>query len=149
MNESETCPRCGWAHSDASLPMQIDGWPAGLPGPPELPRSALPHPVGICCSPFSIGDRLYWNCDGADDDMPPMSVFFKELVQIQSATFRLVDGSWVKEAEASPIIATVVPDKARVYPCHVELFGEVLDRELEVSITSLTPQDSWPRLEIA
>ena len=129
--------------------MNIDGWPAGLPGPPELPRAALPHPVGVCCSPFSIGDRLYWDCDGADDNMPPLSVYFKELVQIQSATFRLVDGTWVQEAEGCPLIASVVPDKKRVYPCHVDLFGDVLERELEVSITSLTAEHLWPRLEIA
>jgi len=146
---TDTCPRCGWAHSDQPVPTSVVDWPEDLPTPPPLPTEALPHPAGRCCSPFAIGDLLYWNCADALQDGPPLRVLFKELVEIQGADYQLQDNKWVREGEPCPMIATVLVDNKAIYPCHVDLFGlELLDRELEVKIENLTPVTAWPVIEI-
>lgn len=144
----EFCPRCGFTHGEI-MNLDLDGWPEHLPKPTEAPQMLQPHPVGVCCSPFKIGDKLFWDLDSADLDMPPLRVVFKELVEIESAHFKLMDNKWIKETEPRASVAKIMVDKNAVYPCHESHLGELLDRDLEVKISSLTPVEKWPVLEIA
>ena len=132
------------------MPLEIKDWPAGLPTPPALPTDAQPHPVGVCCSPFEIGDALFWDLNGADGNMPPLRVRFQELTSIQSAEFALIDNKWIKTGEPIAEIVSVVICQDSIYPCHRSLFPEDLfENDLEVLVTRLTLVDLWPVLELA
>lgn len=107
------------------------------------------HPVGHCVSPFAIGDKLFWNLDLADPDMPPLKVVFKELVEIQFAQFSLHNNEWVQDGGPRPMIASVTVDPTGVFPHHDRLLGrELLERELEVPIGNLVPEHLWPVIEV-
>lgn len=145
---STTCPRCGFISVKAEGGIKIEGLPADTKLPP-LPSSAQPHPVGVCCSPYEIGQKLYWNLDLADPDMPPVQVLFKELVSIEGANFNLVEGKWVQDGRPRAAICAVKIDKKTVHPCHAPILDEVVERDLEVPVENLTAIERWPVLEIA
>jgi hypothetical protein len=144
---SSTCPRCGFVTVDQPEGIRVDT-PSGLNVPP-LPPEALPHPVGVCCSPFEIGQKLFWNLDLVDPDMPPVVAVFKELVTIKGADFKFVDEKWVQEGSPRATIAAIRIDKKSVHPCHEMLLDEVMERDLEVPVENLTAYERWPVLEVA
>jgi hypothetical protein len=108
-----------------------------------------PHPLDGCNCPFDVGQRLYWDMDLSDPDLPPLLVIFKELAEIQSAIYVLKDGEWVKEEDAKPTVASVVVDQNSIFPQHEALYGrDLLARPIDVMISALTPSDRWPVIEV-
>lgn len=150
MNETAViCKRCGWRCAEPPAEPQWAELDEGrlVKLPPDM---TSPHPPGMCNSPFVIGQKLYWNLDLADPDLPPLRVVFKELVEIKSAVFTLLNGDWMKESDARPSMCSIVVDMAAVFPEHVEIFGEdLLKRPIDVLIENLTPEEHWPLLEVA
>lgn len=140
------CKRCGWK-CDAPAPQWMEGDEGRLIKlPAEL---ASPHPAGQCNSPFIVDQPLYWNMDLAVPDLPPLRVFFKEIVEFESAVFTFQGNDWVKESEAKPSVVSVLVDMRAVYPEHEEIYGrELLENPIEVRVDSLTSVETWPVLEV-
>lgn len=143
MNQ-DMCPRCGFNYgADVSL-TEIKGWPEGISFPP-LPSTAHPHPVGVCCSPFILGEQL-WYC--VDPDGPPAKVIFMELVGINAPSFDLKGTEWVQVSSRKAVTASVIVDPMSIQPWHEEHFGDKISSRFEVSINELTRLDFWPVLEV-
>ena len=150
MNSTHICPRCGWDCSEKPVTVNFEGWPDNIPTPPPLPPEAVQHhPIGVCPCPFEIGQKLYWDMDGADPDLPPLLVMFKKMAEIECAHYEFLDGDWVRRTEPKPRLAVVRAVASGTFECHKELFGEALERELTVTFNSLTPEDHWPIYEVA
>lgn len=148
MSQTSTCPRCGFVTTHQPDGIPVSGLPEGVTAPP-LPESAQPHPVGVCCSPFGIGEKLYWDMEGADPDLPPVQVVFKELLSIEGAEFRLTDGKWEQEGSPQAVSASVVVMGKSIFPCHQKLLDGMAGKEVEATVKSLTPVARWPVLEVA
>jgi hypothetical protein len=144
MTELVTCKRCGWKCAadmpEAPWTETDDGRLLKLPL-----EVATPHPIGTCNSPFFVNQALFWDLDQAAPDLPPLRVFFHELIQIESAQFTLVNNDWVKETEAEPVIATVMADPDWIFPEHFEIYGEeVLKRPFALRLSTLVAEEAWP-----
>ena len=146
--EDMTCSRCGFFLEGEVALVEIEGWPVGVAHPP-LPVEAHPHPAGVCCSPFKIGDMLWWDLDLLEQDLPPLRVFFKTLTSIESPEFKLESGEWVQRGVRRAEKALVQVVKSSVYPCHEDLLGIASTEAIEVYVSGLTPLDRWPVLEVA
>jgi hypothetical protein len=142
---TEACERCGWIHAPTEQP-QIVNWPEDIPSPPPLPALINPHPIGRCCSPFAIGDALYWDMAGANPDLPPLKVRFTELTEIGGPSYHVENDEWVLDEEPKAITAEIVVVKEDVLQEHVMLFGCALHNPFLVKIENLTPLARWPVL---
>ena len=150
MNDLEICPRCGFSCSSAEFSTEVKDWPENLPHPPNLPETAHPHPVGVCCSPFEVGEKLYLVTP--NHDIAPILVRFKMLTEIASANYRLEDDKWIQTGppEASTATIRVLPEG--FFSCHkVELrvdSEEFLTQDVDVPVAMLHKVDTWPTIEI-
>jgi len=139
MSKLRTCERCGLQVSD-ELPRI--GWPED-PSWPPLPPEANPHPPERCCSPFAIGDDLYWDLGGRLPDLPPVSVVFLGLTEFDGPTFRLEEGAWVEQDPLRLIAARVAIDpESHAYEAARE---EGYDPEaFDVLFEELSLAADWP-----
>jgi hypothetical protein len=147
MNDLEICPRCGFSCSDVEFSTEIKNWPNHLPTPPDLPKTAHPHPVGVCCSPYEVAQKLYLVTP--NKDIAPLLVRFKLLTEIESANFKLEDNEWIQTGPPKAFMATVRVLPEGIFECHKTVYdSSFLEGDIEVPVTMLNKVETWPTIEV-
>jgi hypothetical protein len=137
------CERCGW---DFARPHNIPE--PKLPGwklPPLPPYK--PHPIGLCPSPFAIGDTVYWNLAGRDDDLPPIRGRFSCLTAFVGPEYDLNNGVWREKMRPIPSKGVFEIDGSSVSAQHINLLGSQLQEEwrcFPVDLEDIVPAAHWP-----
>ena len=138
------CERCGWEQdsNDPPAPPEIEGWPEFLPPPPPLPDLGSPHPVGVCPSPWKIGDVLYYDMAGGFPDLPPIRAYFAGINSFSSPSYYLDGDSWVVEEPGYALNgAKIILDKKSVHP-DLPYTGD--ETGMVVLFANLTAAERWP-----